>query len=263
MIKINLLPAEIRGQKIKEKTTIGPVLSNVLVMIVVLAVLTVSGMTAFFFWNKVATVSKQYDQVNAKATQLQKEYDKRATKNAEMKKSWDRMKIQEEILNALVPDDPLLWSEKMNMISNAIPSGVYITELTVEESTEMVETEHSKALRKDFELKKAKLKKDETIPEPAVVKKPVIKQTLNIKAVATGKDENERFDKMLAFERSLKGYTLTNNQGKKRQLMDNFISDIAIGTAESTTLDGMPVWAFEFKLISKPFGFSPNKQSGT
>lgn len=259
MIKINLLPPELRGKKVGETIPAGPMAGRLFVAVAILATVIIAGGVVYYYWSKVTEAVLACEEMDQKVTRLQKLYDAQFSKNQEMKKKWDRMKIQEEILNSLMPSNPLLWSEKMNMVSNAIPSGVYVTQLSVEESTDMVETDHSRKMREDYEVKKSQLKKGETLEEPPVVKKPIIKQTLSIKAASTGKDDNERFDKMLQFERALKNYSITNSKGEKRTLMDNFIPEIAIGTAESTTLDGMIVWAFEFKLITKPFGYSASE----
>ena len=278
MIKINLLSPELQGRTAADRALAvpaGPLLGKLLVGVVLVAVVAICAGTGYTFWSQVATVSSEDARLMTQAARMQKEYDRNLAKNQDMKKKWDRMKIQEEILSVLMPDNPLLWSEKLNMLSNLTPAGVYVTQLEVEEATELVETEHSKQIRKEFKEKKEKQEKEADKKstekktgekeeaggqEPPVIRKPVIRQTLTIKAVATGKDQNERRARVQAFQESLKNYSAKSHTGAVRRFMDNFAPDVAYGTQEATVYDDMEVWAFEFKLTTQPFGFTPKEK---
>jgi len=274
MIKINLLPPELRGRKARDRMPAGPVVGNILLGAVVLAVVLVCGATGYNLFSAINTVSAQADRLGQEAAIKQKEYDRKTKENQEMKAKWDRMKVQEEILNVLVPNNPLLWSEKINMLANLIPAGVYVTQLHVEENSDLVETEYSKRLRQEYDQKKARIEKQSTgkegvkeyqqqaevIVEPPKTMKPVITQILSIQGVATGKDQNERRNKVQAFQERLKKYSMTNKAGKTRKFMDNFTPDVAYGTQEAKVQDGVEVWGFEFKLTTRPFGFSSKER---
>lgn len=270
MIKINLLPSDLRGKAARETTPAGPAAGKAATAGIIAGVTALCLLAAFLFYSKVNSAVREADEWKKTVANKQSVYDKKLSENQQMKEKWDRMTIQEEILNVLMPDDPLLWSEKLNMISNMIPEGVYITDLEVQESTELVETERSIQLRKEYEDKKAKAKGKEgkegakedklALPDkaPEPIKKPIIRQTLILKAIATGQDRTERFDKVREFGRRMKEYQMQGQQGKVRRFMDNFQPDIFFGTGEATVHDGVEVWDFEMRLTTRPFGYTPS-----
>ncbi|MBN1867893.1 hypothetical protein JW916_11430 [Candidatus Sumerlaeota bacterium] len=275
MIRINLLPSELRGRRGRAKaaaaaTAAGPptpALGNFLVVAWLIVVIAVVGYLVNSNWKTYAAAKDKAQQARTAIQEREDKIRRQEEESRELLRLWDRLKIQEEILNSLMPENRLLWSEKLNMLARLLPEGVFITRLEVAEETKMVETERSKANRRDWESRQRANRSErgsgrsgsssQEDKEPEKIMKPQIKQTLRLKAAAIGEDKNERFDRMLKFENALKVYEQENRKNQTRRFMDGF-SELVYGDIDKdeilmqdAALDGVQVWEFDMELPTR------------
>jgi hypothetical protein len=267
MIKINLLPPELQAKKARAVSAPGgPMAGNILVIGVTVILLTIVSVAGGMMYTTVNRARNAQAMAEGVLQVKKATYNRMKTQYQDRMVKWNRMKNQEEVLDVLMPDDRLLWSEKMHMLSAAMPVGVFVTGIKVTEESKLVETKYSLERRKDWEEQMAKAeqiaepaKKDSAKKalgtQPEAIQKPIITQTFVLDAIATGNDGNDRFDKMLELEKSLQSYTTVNAKGVARRFMDHFLPEIEFGSMESDEVDGVAVWRFQFLLKTKSFGF--------
>ncbi len=158
---------------------------------------------------------------------------------------------QLEVLNSLDPPDRLLWCEKVNLLPELVPEGVFLTRINVEEQVREVETAESIKRRADWE-KASKAKRG---PKPVAVKKPVIRQTLTIEGVAyvEGGQSDKRLELFTTFLRNLqeKEPTVPFTK-KKKSFMQNFENEVSFDPIVGASLEGREVSKFIIRLRSKP-----------
>jgi Tfp pilus assembly protein PilN len=276
MIKINLLPPELQGKKGRAKARpavfggISPAVGTALmagVLVVLLAAWIIVGYG--LIWSPISKAEAKESGMNAECDKQKKDLE---TKKAGYEKDfaeWKLMQDQKEILQELKPANRLLWSEKLNMLVNLVPQDVYITGVEVTEKVDLVETESSKEARAAYAKKK---KESETAvldekqkaakvralgPEPKMIPKQVISQTLIIKAATLiREDGSDRIAKVSEFERNMQQYEMKNAKGEVRRFKDFFEKTqddeqkmaVNMGLMEQKLLDGVFVWAFEFSV---------------
>ena len=134
MIKINLLPPELQGKKGRSKVSVDVSLAPLIIGLATVIVVAGCGFFGYNTIKEVSTSKKQADEMQNARDEKKQEYDDNLAGYEDMKKKWDRMRDQEEILKVLIPEERLIWSEKLNMLANLIPEGVYITELEFQAS---------------------------------------------------------------------------------------------------------------------------------
>ncbi|HUT24258.1 MAG TPA: hypothetical protein VM492_07960 [Sumerlaeia bacterium] len=260
MIKINLLPPELQGKKVRAKaavaapSAIAPGLAIGLVAAFFLVLWAVVGYTVI--WKRASGAKSERLEVQNAFDKAKALLDKEQEAHKEKLAEWNLLRNQKEILEVLMPEKRLLWSEKLNMLADLRPEGVYLTGAQVIEDREMVETRQSAIARADWARKKAAFDAKEISEdpgeEPKRIEKPLIKQTLVLNAVGTGELPTDRFDKVVEFERALQGHESAGPKGDKRRFMDFFQNEIQLGVMEERRQDGILVWAFEFRLTTLP-----------
>jgi Tfp pilus assembly protein PilN len=276
MIKINLLPPELQGKKGRAKVRmaafggVSPAVGTALmaaVLVVFLAAWIIVGYG--LIWSPISKAEAKESAMKAEYDKQEKELKKKKADHEERFAKWKRMQDQKEILQELKPANRLLWSEKLNMLVNLVPQDVYITGVEVTEKVDLVETANSKEARAAYTKKK---KESETAvldekqkaakvralgAEPKIVQKPVISQTLIIKAATLiREDGSDRIAKVSEFERNMQQYEMKNAKGEVRRFKDFFEKTqddeqklaVNMGLMEQKLLDGVFVWAFEFTL---------------
>ncbi len=269
MIKINLLPPELQGKKNKIAKTgsAAEKQGNIVIGIVGIALLVVVILLASSKWHTYSRSEKDLAASEATLKKLTDEYDKKYPIYEEKLEKYNRMKNQEEILSILVPDDRLLWAEKLQMLADLKPQDVYITSMNVTENIKMEETSQSKKSRADYAKEKAAAEKGDDIgAEPLIVKKPIITQRLTIKALSPLGDESDRINKVTEFVRRMENFESKRN-GKSHKFTDGFLTisdesenlDVRYGTQREDVFDSVRVWEFELSIQTKPFGFDPRK----
>ena len=275
MIKINLMPPEQQGKgagkaaRTAGRAASGKVVSggsssapNIVTGLVAVILFGLVAYGGYWVFGVISESNQEVQDLNKKLKSLEATYQNKVGKYEENYRNWELWKDQEEILQVLMPKDRVLWSRKVNMISSAVPPGVFITEIEVQESVRMVETQRSIKRRQDYEARKKRLNEQyendgqkvqaELGPKPEEVKKPEITQTLSISAVSTGENGNDRFDRMLAFQKALENYEMKGLKGEPHRFMDGFKPEIDFGPMEAEMLDDVAVWSFEFRLATKP-----------
>jgi len=261
MIKINLLPPELQGKKVRAKaaiaaptTALGPGLAIGLAAAFFLVLWAVVGYTVI--WKPVSAAKGERLEAQNAFDKAKSLLDKEQEAHKEKLAEWNLLQNQKEILEVLMPDKRLLWSEKLNMLASLRPDGVYLTGAQVIEDRQMVETKQSAQARADWARRKAAFDAKEISEdpgeEPKKIEKPLIKQTLVLNAVGTGERPTDRFDKVVEFERALQGHESAGPKGDKRRFMDFFQNEIQLGVMEERDQDGILVWAFEFRFTTLP-----------
>lgn len=182
MNRINLLPEEMRKRR-RSGAAAGRRSSGAgvspLVWIVLLVI--IGGLGAYGFlqiytpytiaMNKKAEKEKQIAGLESEVKEMRDQIEGLA-------EIQDMVNSRLEVLNLLDPPDRLLWSEKLNLISDLRPNNVYIREIKLEEDVKEVETAESIRARENWERQRKRGKAEGK--KPAVVTRPEITQSLHI-----------------------------------------------------------------------------------
>lgn len=252
MIRINLLPPEqIKVKRDRLKIMAGSSRATPLIAIILVVVYLAVG--AFGYW--VYRAKKQKDDeirsLTAKRDSMKKEIKEKHAKFKELMDLKTLLSNQLEILNALNPPDRLFWAEKMNMMADIVPKGVYLQNINVTEEIFNIETNESKARRSKW------VESGSKGPAPPIIKKPVITQTLSIAGITWADDPEQRLQLIIRFHDAMKNYSTVGLNNDMRRFMDNFenlirIDPTYVGTVASRTIN-------HFKLILKTKPFTSNK----
>lgn len=249
MIRINLLPPELAGKKKAHK--VAKPAPSIIVLLILLPVYFITFFVVYKVYDLRATSFYELEQNKKKLERLKKQKADNEKKYTDLQETYSILNEQVEILLALDPPDRLLWSEKINMLSELIPKGVYLTSVRVSEKVEQVETSESK--RKQAEWNAMPKEKRGTAPE--IVKKPIIRQTLEMDGITHSEKGGsaERLDLIAMFYQALQTFATTNNHGKKAAFMDNFNPKISLKDIANTKISDVEVSKFTFTITTKPF----------
>lgn len=244
MIKINLLPQN--EQKKYKGGAAAPKIGSGSMIIVAAAILmlAINGGAGWMAFRSVMTAKQGLDEVQSRYDSINAEITKKMSSADAVRKYREVVTNQMDVLKSLDPSDRILWSEKLNMLSNLVPSDVFLTEIVVNEQTKMVETEASKAARAKWE-KDTREKKGK---QPEQVLKPIITYKMTLTGLALGKDNVEQFNNVLRLQKALTTYSMKDNKGKAHRFMDGFIPNVEFGPIEASTYEGTPVNHFVFIL---------------
>jgi Tfp pilus assembly protein PilN len=244
MIKVNLLPAELAGKKRKEKVAAPK--PSFIIMVVVLALFVLVALEALLVHQAKASSDSNIEALISERDDIQGKIDDLEDDYQALKEIKALVGNQIEILNSLNPPDRLLWSEKLNMLADLIPRDVYVTDLRMTESVEDVETLESQQRRAEWE------KAGKMGTPPAAVKKPVIRQSLQITGITYAKNSDKRLQLVLDFLNALQGYSYRTPDGQVRRFMDNFDELIRIVKIPTVDIQGVEVSQFIFIITSQP-----------
>ncbi len=249
MIKINLLPPELAGKKKAQRISTGPAPSFLSFLILIPVYLITLGIVYKIYDAKI-TSAKTVDNAQKKLERLKKQKVEQEQKFKDLKETYSILNDQIEILRSLDPPDRLLWSEKLNMLSELIPKGIFITSMKLSEKVEQIETAESKRRQVEWNAQ-GKNKKG---PAPEVIKKPVARQTFEMSGVAyTDKPgSEEKLDLIVKFYQSLKDFQTTNHKGQVRKFMDNFNPKVNFKDLQETKILDRSVYKFTFIMTTKP-----------
>lgn len=247
MIEINLLPDNDRSARKSRKAAAPSFGGREKFVVAAFAVVAFGSVGAIGFgsWNKVHQAKVDYMQLKAKQQKLEKEVAATSEKAQEIMELRRVFSDQLEILRSLDPPNRILWSEKIDMIADLMPSNVFLEEVRVEETVTEVELQSSIQARQEWE------KNGKEGPQPEVVKKPVITHTLVLSGVTTGADNVEQFDNVVKFHDALTNHKRVETDGTVRRFMDSFDPNVEFETVEATLHQGFPVHHFIFKLKTK------------
>lgn len=247
MIKINLLPPEkIKSKKDSNKAYAPPSSATPMVTIILILVYIVALAFAYWVIKTKADDDKAVKTLTQNRDNLKKSVESKQKQFRELLELRMMLANQIEILKSLDPPNRLLWAEKINMMADIVPQGVYLTNIVVTEDIQEIETDESKKSRETW-VKGGKKDK-----EPLIVKKPVITQTLAISGVTWHEDADQRLQLIMKFHDGMKNYSNRGTNGETRNFMDNFQELIGIEGTYEDRVAGRPVNRFKLILKTKP-----------
>lgn len=258
MITINLLPQESGKSRRKQGNFPaasdgmsgggdGSALGGLLVVLALVAAVAVNGWVGWQKYSEVSRAKKAYEKVDKDRRELRQDINKLEDEARFIRDAIKVLESQQAILKSINPEDRILWCEKLNMIANFVPSGVYISEILISEDVEMVETEASRKARDEWE-KKRDADKDSAGPEPKRKMRPIISYDLTITGLATGNTNVIQDNKVSEF---LDKMTTYEWPGNGRKFMDDFLPEVTINSIMTKIYEEEPVTEFTVLLRTK------------
>jgi len=248
MIKINLLPPEMaKTRRERVRIAAAPSSATPFVAGILIVAYIIVGAFAYRVISIRRSRDKEMSDLARKRDSLKKEVQDKQERFKELMELKILVTNQLEILNALDPPNRLYWSEKLNMLADLVPKGVYLTNITVSEQISEIETEASKQRRVTWVQAGSKG------AAPPVVKKPVITQTLNISGITWSDDAEQRLQLIIRFHDAMKNYSYVGAGNQERHFMDNFESLIRIDPTFVDTVSARTINRFKLILRTKPF----------
>jgi Tfp pilus assembly protein PilN len=251
MIKINLLPPELTKSKRSRggKVVRAPSSASAFIIPFIVVVYLGVGLFAYSVYNHKKKDDKDVTDLLNESEELKNKVEARQEEFHELMDLKSTLENQIEILEALNPPNRLMWAEKINMIADIIPKGVYITNINVTEYVRQIETNASRENRKTWV-------KAGSLPEnkPSVINKPEITQHLSISGITWADDPEQRLQLIMRFYEAMKLYENRGFNGKIRRFMDNFQEIIRIDPTYEAEVSKRTV--NRFKLILKTIPFS-------
>ncbi len=250
MIKVNLLPQEAAPRGAAAAGAGAPGASAIIALILVAAYVLVILVGAGVWYKNdqsrqaLLTAQRERDKVKADIASIENSFK-------EIKRNKELFQNQLGLLNTLDPPSRLLWCEKINLLPQLVPDGVFLTRVKVDEQITEVETPESVSRRRDWEQSKAKNKG----AKPTVIKKPVIYQTLILEGVAyiEGGQSDRRLDLVATFLRNFKEKEVVVPHTKKtKSFMENFEGDVLFDPIVGDRIEGREVSKFVFRIRSRP-----------
>lgn len=256
MIKINLLPPELIGKKKAKKISARPS-ASLTVYLILIPVYLITLLILYRVYDTKTSSKRELDQTTKKLEKLKKDKSSQEEKFRDLKETFSLLNDQIEILRALDPPNRLLWSEKINMISELIPKGVFLTSIKVTEKVEQLETAESKKRQVEWNAQG----KDKKGTPPEIVKKPVIRQTLEMEGITYSEKggSEERLALLVQFHQALKTFKWKNHYGEDRAFMDNFNPEIKFKDIQDSKVLDKEVSKFTFIITTKPFSAELSK----
>ena len=254
MIRINLLPVEERKRRRMKPSAeamgaapsgggISPL--TVLILLLCYAVVVVLG---YWVYKQKVEDERTLKEKRDALAEVKKEIKSIEKQYAEIKKLKELTQNQLEVLNALDPVDRLLWAEKINMIAELIPDGVYITQIMVKENVQEKETPESLKAYDEW------VKKGKQGTRPRPIKKPIITQYLTLDGVSRAELPEDRLRLISAFNEALQTFHWKTSSGKIHKFYDHFRGEIDPSDMEVIRIENIPVTKFSFTLTTKTFG---------
>ncbi len=254
MIRINLLPGEEKKKRRRAKRapTIGapeagaPSFSPITIVILLVCYALVAAL-GYLIWNQKATDERLLQEAKDEVARYEEKISTVKSQYKEISELKRLTSNQIEILRALDPPNRLFWAEKLNMLAELVPDGIYLTRIEVDENVKEVETKESKERHREWVRGGKKGK------QPKTVKKPVITHKLYLQGLARADLAEDRLRLISAFNEALKTFQWTNRRGEVRKFYEHFRGDINTSELVVTRVEGVAVTKFAFILRTKPF----------
>ena len=257
MIRINLLPEkEVKRRRAAEVAVPAHRVSPPTILILVAMFALLGGYYYLGIHKRLTAAQRTERDLRNKKEKLDGEIEKRQEGALELQKVENLTKSMLDIVYSLDPEDRLLWSQKLNQISDLVPANVWVTGITVTETIAKKETAGSKRQRKQWEMEqlaKGKVKKGRKGLEggPAPVFYPEISQSLQIHAIAYSETDAERIRLINEFHANL--FKGVNEQARLRDdFTKGFRPGIDIGPISPRIVGGRNVADFSFTLKTNP-----------
>jgi len=258
MIRINLLPEkEVKRRRAAEVAVPARRVSPPTILILVAMFALLGGYYYLGIHKRLTAAQRTERDRRSKKENLDTEIEKRQKGALELQKVENLTKSMLDIVYSLDPEDRLLWSQKLNQISDLVPANVWVTGVTITESIAKKETAGSKRQRKQWELDqlaKGKVKKGGRKGlegGPPQVFYPEISQSLQIHAIAYSETDAERIRLINEFHANL--FKGVNEQARLRDdFTRGFRPGIDIGPISPRIVGGRNVADFSFTLKTIP-----------
>ncbi|MFC1601405.1 PilN domain-containing protein [Candidatus Sumerlaeota bacterium] len=273
MIRINLLPEDQRRRR-KARAS-GPATDGVSPLIVIVLILAFIGLGALGFnqlWQPYRAAVAEDELIDKELADLKVAVQDKRDKFGDLYDLERRVTDHLEVLNVLDPPNRLLWTEKLNIISDLRPENIYITQLKVTESVDQVETVASRRAIAEWDEARESNEPNEN-PRPKPVKVPIITQELTLNGVSylTEQSENPTPDeiaqaigRILTYQEVLtehrpEGIEPAASTGSAPpppsppgSFMHRLAATIDFGGSETEKIGGRTGVTFEFIMKTKP-----------
>ncbi len=245
MIKINLAPQETGGGR-AASASVAPG-NGIVILVAIIALLINGGAAGYVGYNYTSLQNKQ-GEVKAEENRLKTEYERVKREHAEIQQMLDTLTRQVALLEALDPEDRLLWARKLNLLPLIVPDGVYLTQIEVTENETERETQES------INARRAATQAGQTPPPRQMVR--VLRQRLAMNGVAyvEGGSSDDRLNQYIAFLQNLRDgrYNLPFDD-QPVNFMDGFDPRrFNPGNFEQGNIGGREVSRFSLSLESLP-----------
>jgi Tfp pilus assembly protein PilN len=271
MIRINLMPErDVRRRRTRARAAPTRQVSPLTILAIAALVVVAAGY--------------YYTQIYRPINQLEREKESKANKLAKVNRDIEALEPKVETLKeaalitdallkvvyALDPVDRLLWSRKLNQVSDLVPDNVYIVRIGVTEDIKRQEAKSSKQRVDDWEAaqKKGRKKrgrakaKTKAGPKPESIYFPVITQTLRLTGVAYSDNPDDLIPLINQFYKNLKEGSNAQT-GVRHEFMRGFRPTIDYGSFIPQKLGGRQVLRFDFTLTTVPTNPEPEMPGGT
>ena len=156
MIRINLLPEkEAKRRRAAERAVPARQISPLTLLVLAAMFGAIGSYYYFGIKKRQSGVQSVARDLRTEGERLDTEIEKRKKSAAELQKVESISKSMLDIVYALDPEDRLLWSEKINQLSDLVPANVYVTNLTVTEAIAKKETAGSRRQRSEWQKEQA------------------------------------------------------------------------------------------------------------
>lgn len=259
MITINLLQTETRS---KAAASIGePSTSSggVLVAVILVVVFAIPVGLFAYFYSDLASLNSQANELRSERNALRADRDALEEEFESLRDALDTLRNQDRMLQILDPEDRLYWAEKLNILPQYVPDGVFLTRIRVTEQVQEVETPESRAAYEEWERQRRRGTRS-AADAPQRVMVPVIRQTLELDGVAYVADGSgaDRLTRIINFYNSLENDRVELPfSGDEVTFMDNLVSPITYRPFNETTMQDREVTEFRFVIQSRPPAVPP------
>ncbi|MGF1572497.1 MAG: PilN domain-containing protein [Sumerlaeia bacterium] len=260
MIQINLLPQE-NYAKASKRASSGPNQGAVIVTaVLLLAFIVVLGLGGYFYYSLLSIQTEASRQV-AQAATLKSERDTKRDQFRDISAQLDALRSQVALLSALDPQEGrLFWAEKLNLLPQVVPEGVFLTRINVTEDVKQKETKESQEAYEKWRKMPVK-SRPQAPPKKEFYPEITYRLTLDgIAYVQDGADE-QLVELAVRFHNRIKTETLVvPHSGEETGFMDNFRNTIGISPMSRTSIDNRPVYKFSFTLDTIPNKIDTSKE---
>jgi len=246
MIRINLLPEELRGRG-RRAGAARPGGMSPIIPLIIAALILIDALAFYVVVYRANQTKARTEELKAELAAKTKERDERMPEYQQLVDLREQLKVKEAILRTLDPPDRILWSQKLNMLCYIVHPQVFVTNMRLTENVQLVETQASIERRQQWEADPKK-----TGPAPEPVKVPIITQTLTVTGITTGETNREQLDAFNQFWNDLQAYQTVNNRGETVRFMDGFASTeiVAPGLVFEQVVGGKEVGQFTITLTT-------------
>ncbi len=253
MIRINLLPVEEKKRR-RARRTREPGLPSAaregvsfISIIIVVICFAIVGTLGYVIYKQKITSERELQQRKGDIARYKENIQSIQDKYTEIKELLEITTNQIEVLKALDPPNRLLWSEKLNMLAELVPDGIYLTQIQVTEQINEVPTKESQSRHQEW------VRKGKQGPQPQVVKKPIITQNLYLYGISRADTPEDRLRLISSFNEALRTFEWKTRDDTVHSFYEHFSGEIDTRELVVTRVERIPVTKFTFIIRTKSF----------